>query len=167
MAVEYSLLVRVALAITLFYGVRAHKLFLMQAALVGLLFNILSWQTQYALGELVRIDSETFITMGLQGLIFLAGERMLLFIQSFFCVNHFIINGARRQEAIRVSVNQVTLLFLIGLLIVQMLIAPALTFEQGYIIYILALHMAELFNFILIACAELIIMIDQKEIVGG
>ena len=154
------------LAGTLFYSLKVHKLFLMQAATVGLLFCMLCAQSQYALGNLASRDSETYITMGLQGFIFLAGERMILFIQSFVCISHFIIHAARRQEAIRVSVNQVSILFLLALVIVQLIIAPALSFERDYIRYVWTLHLDELFIFILVACAELILMIDQREIAG-
>ena len=105
LAGKYDLLLRLLLAGTLFYSLKVHKLFLMQAATVGLLFCMLCAQSQYALGNLASRDSETYITMGLQGFIFLAGERMILFIQSFVCISHFIIHAARRQEAIRVSVT--------------------------------------------------------------
>ena len=92
---------------------------------------------------------------------------MILFIQSFVCVSHFIIHAARRQEAIRVSLNQVALLFLLALLIVQLIIAPVLAFERDYVLYIWTLHLDELFIFLLVACAELILMIDQREYTGG
>ena len=166
LAGKYDLLLRLLLAGTLFYSLKVHKLFLMQAATVGLLFCMLCAQSQYALGNLASRDSETYITMGLQGFIFLAGERMILFIQSFVCISHFIIHAARRQEAIRVSVNQVSILFLLALVIVQLIIAPALSFERDYIRYVWTLHLDELFIFILVACAELILMIDQREIAG-
>ena len=162
----YDLLMRFVLIVTLFYSLKTHKLFLMQAATVGLLFCMLCAQSQYALGSLANQDSETYITMGLQGFIFLAGERMILFIQSFVCVSHFIIHAARRQEAIRVSVNQVSILFLLVLVMVQLIIAPVLTFERAYVLYIWTLHLDELFIFVLVACAELILMIDQREIAG-
>lgn len=163
----YDLLIRLLLIGTLFYSLKTHKLFLMQAATVGLLFCMLCAQSQYALGKLASQDSEIYITMGLQGFIFLAGERMILFIQSFVCVSHFIIHAARRQEAIRVSLNQVALLFLLALLIVQLIIAPVLAFERNYVLYIWTLHLDELFIFLLVACAELILMIDQREYTGG
>ena len=166
LAGKYDLLLRLLLAGTLFYSLKVHKLFLMQAATVGLLFCMLCAQSQYALGNLASRDSETYITMGLQGFIFLAGERMILFIQSFVCISHFIIHAARRQEAIRVSVNQVSILFLLALVIVQLIIAPVLSFERDYILYVWTLHLDELFIFILVACAELILMIDQREIAG-
>jgi hypothetical protein len=163
----YDLLMRLVLVCTLLYSLKTHKLLLMQAATVGLLFCMLCAQSQYALGKLARQDSETYITMGLQGFIFLAGERMILFIQSFVCVSHFVIHAIRRQEAIRVSINQVSLLFLLTLLIVQLMIAPSLSFERDYILYVWTLHLDELFIFILVACAELILMIDQREYTGG
>lgn len=163
----YDLLMRLLLIGTLVYSLKTHKLFLMQAATVGLLFCMLCAQSQYALGKLASQDSEVYITMGLQGFIFLAGERMILFIQSFVCVSHFIIHAARRQEAIRVSLNQVALLFLLALLIVQLIIAPVLAFERDYVLYIWTLHLDELFIFLLVACAELILMIDQREYTGG
>ena len=166
LAGRYDLLLRLMLVVTLFYSLKTHKLFLMQAATVGLLFCMLCAQSQYALGNLASRDSETYITMGLQGFIFLAGERMILFIQSFVCVSHFIIHAARRQEAIRVSVNQISILFLLALVIMQLIIAPALSFERDYILYIWTLHLDELFIFILVACAELILMIDQREFGG-
>lgn len=162
----YDLLMRFALIATLLYSLRTHKLFLMQAATVGLLFCMLCAQSQYALGKLAGLDSETYIIMGLQGFIFLAGERMILFIETFICVSHFIIHAVRRQEAIRVSVNQVSLLFLLGLLVVQLIIAPALTFAPDYVLYIWTLHLDELLIFVVVACAELILMIDQREYAG-
>jgi hypothetical protein len=162
----YDLMLRLLLIVTLYYSLRKHKLFLMQAATVGLLFCMLCAQSQYALGNLASRASETYITMGLQGFIFLAGERMILFIQSFVCVSHFIIHAARRQEAIRVSVNQVSILFLLALVIIQLLIAPVLSFERDYILYVWTLHLDELFIFVLVACAELILMIDQREYTG-
>ena len=167
LAGRYDLLLRFLLVATLFYSLKTHKLFLMQAATVGLLFCMLCAQSQYALDDLASRASETYITMGLQGFIFLAGERMLLFIQSFVCVSHFIIHAARRQEAIRVSVNQISILFLLALVIIQLIIAPALTFERDYILYVWTLHLDELFIFILVACAELILMIDQREFGGA
>ena len=162
----YDLTLRLLLIVTLYYSLRKHKLFLMQAATVGLLFCMLCAQSQYALGNLASRASETYITMGLQGFVFLAGERMILFIQSFICVSHFIIHAARRQEAIRVSVNQVSILFLLALVIIQLIIAPVLSFERDYILYVWTLHLDELFTFVLVACAELILMIDQREYAG-
>ena len=82
----YDLLMRLLLIGTLFYALKRHKLFLIQAATVGLLFCMLCSQSQYALGKLANQDSEVYIIMGLQGFVFLAVERMLLFIQSFICV---------------------------------------------------------------------------------
>ena len=162
----YDLLMRLLLICTLFYALKRHKLFLIQAATVGLLFCMLCTQSQFALGKLANQDSEVYIIMGLQGFVFLAVERMLLFIQSFICVSHFIIHAARRQEAVRVSLNQVSILFLLALVIIQLIIAPILTFEPNYIYYIWTLHLDELFIFILVACAELILMIDQWEYTG-
>ena len=163
----FDLLMRLLLILTLFYALRTHKLFLMQAATVGLLFCMLCAQSQYALGKLANQDSETYIIMGLQGFVFLAVERMILFIQLFVCVSHFIIHAVRRQEAIRVSLNQVSILFLLTLVMIQLLIAPILTFERDSIYYIWTLHLDELFIFILVACAELVLMIDQREYTGG
>ena len=163
----FDLTIRLVLVATLFYSMKVHKLFLMQAAVVGLLFSMLCAQSQYALGKLSGMDSETSIMMGLQGFIFLAVERMILFIQSFICVSHFIIHAVRRQEIIRVSLNQVSLIFLLALLIIQLLIAPILAFELDYVLYIWTLHLDELFIFVLVACAELVLMIDQREYVGG
>lgn len=163
----YDLLMRLLLVGTLFYALKTHKLFLMQAATVGLLFCMLCTQSQYALGKLANQDSETYIIMGLQGFVFLAVERMILFIQSFVCVSHFILHAARRQEAIRVSLNQVSILFLLALVMIQLIIAPVLAFERDYIYYIWTLHLDELFIFILVACAELVLMLDQREYTGG
>ena len=167
LAGRYDLVLRLLLAATLFYSLKKHKLFLMQAATVGLLFCMLCAQSQYALGTLASRDSDTYIAMGPQGFMFLAGERMILFIQSFVCVSHFIIHAAKKQEAIRVSINQVSILFLLALVIIQLIIAPALSFERDYILYIWTLHLDELFIFILVACAELILMIDQREYGGA
>ncbi len=167
LAGRYDLLMRLLLIVTLFWSLKKHKLFLMQAAVVGLLFCMLCAQSQYALGNLASRDSETYITMGLQGFIFLAGERMILFIQSFVCISHFIIHAARKQEAIRISVNQVSILFLLALVIVQLIIAPVLSFDPDYVLYVWTLHLDELFIFILVACAELILMIDQREFAGA
>ena len=167
LAGRYDLLMRLLLIVTLFWSLKKHKLFLMQAAVVGLLFCMLCAQSQYALGNLASRDSETYITMGLQGFIFLAGERMILFIQSFVCISHFIIHAARKQEAIRISVNQVSILFLLALVIVQLIIAPVLSFDRDYVLYVWTLHLDELFIFILVACAELILMIDQREFAGA
>ena len=162
----YDLLMRLLLIGTLFYALKRHKLFLIQAATVGLLFCMLCTQSQYALGKLANQDSEIYIIMGLQGFVFLAVERMILFIQSFVCVSHFIIHAARKQEAVRVSLNQVSILFLLTLVIIQLIIAPILTFEPSYTYYIWTQHLDELFIFILVACAELILMIDQWEYTG-
>jgi hypothetical protein len=74
---------------------------------------------------------------------------------------------ARKQEAIRVSLNQISILFLLGLVIIQLFLAPVLTFERNYIFYIWTMHLDELFIFILVACAELVLMIDQWEYEGG
>ena len=167
LAGRYDLLMRLLLIVTLFWSLKKHKLFLMQAAVVGLLFCMLCAQSQYALGNLASRDSETYITMGLQGFIFLAGERMILFIQSFVCISHFIIHAARKQEAIRISVNQVSILFLLALVIIQLIIAPVLSFDPDYVLYVWTLHLDELFIFILVACAELILMIDQREFAGA
>ena len=88
---KYDLFLRLLLVIALYYSMKKHKLFLMQAASVGLLFCMLCEQSQYALSDLAVRDSETYITMGAQGFVFLAVEMMILFIMSFVCINHFII----------------------------------------------------------------------------
>ena len=54
----YDLLMRLLLIGTLVYSLKTHKLFLMQAATVGLLFCMLCAQSQYALGKLASQDSE-------------------------------------------------------------------------------------------------------------
>ena len=115
LAGRYDLLMRLLLIVTLFWSLKKHKLFLMQAAVVGLL----------------------------------------------------IIHAARKQEAIRISVNQVSILFLLALVIVQLIIAPVLSFDPDYVLYVWTLHLDELFIFILVACAELILMIDQREFAGA
>ena len=74
--------------------------------------------------------------------------------------------AARSTLRFRVSVNQVSILFLLALVIIQLLIAPVLSFEPDYVLYIWTLHLDELFIFVLVACAELILMIDQREYVG-
>lgn len=163
---KFDLVIRLILILTLFYSMKKHKLLLMQAATVGLLFCMLYAQSQYTLGDLTSRDSETYITMGLQGFIFLAVEHMILFIQIYVCASHFIIHAARRQEAIRVFLNQVSILFLLALLVVQLIIAPILSFDLDYVLYVWTLHLDELFTFILVACAELILMIDQREFTG-
>ena len=63
--------------------------------------------------------------------------------------------------------GKVVLCILLALLIVQLIIAPGLSFGRDYILYIWTLHMDELFIFILVACAELILMIDQQEYEEG
>ena len=65
------------------------------------------------------------------------------------------------------SVNQVSIIFLLALVIVQLVIAPILSFDLNYVLYIWTLHLDELFIFILVACAELVLMIDQREIAGA
>lgn len=97
MAGIYDLFIRFVLVTTLLYSIRTHKLLLMQATTAGLLFCMLCAQSQYALGELANVDSDTYITMGLQGFIFLAVERMILFAQSLVCFDYFAIYVARRQ----------------------------------------------------------------------
>ena len=161
---KYDLFLRLLLVIALYYSIKKHKLFLMQAASVGLLFCMLCEQSQYALSDLAVRDSETYITMGAQGFVFLAVEMMILFIMSFVCINHFIIYALRRQEAIRIYVNQIAILYLMLLIIVQLVIAPILSFEFDYVLYVWTLHLDELFIFILVACGELILTIDQKEV---
>ena len=161
---KYDLFLRLLLVIALYYSIKKHKLFLMQAASVGLLFCMLCEQSQYALSDLAVRDSETYITMGAQGFVFLAVEMMILFIMSFVCINHFIIYALRRQEAIRIYVNQIAILYLMLLIIVQLVIAPILSFELDYVLYVWTLHLDELFIFILVACGELILTIDQKEV---
>ena len=161
---KYDLFLRLLLVIALYYSMKKHKLFLMQAASVGLLFCMLCEQSQYALSDLAVRDSETYITMGAQGFVFLAVEMMILFIMSFVCINHFIIYALRRQEAIRIYVNQIAILYLMLLIIVQLVIAPILSFEFDYVLYVWTLHLDELFIFILVACGELILTIDQKEV---
>jgi len=160
---KYDLFLRLLLVAALYYSLKKHKLFLMQASAVGLLFCMLSSQSHYALSDLAVRDSETYITMGAQGFVFLAVEMMILFIMSFVCINHFIIYALRRQEMIRIYVNQIAILFLMLLVIVQLVIAPILSFETDYILYVWTLHLDELFIFILVACGELILTIDQRE----
>ena len=164
---RFDLVLRFALVITLFYALRKHKLLLLQAATVGLLFSLLSRQAQYTLSDLGSRSSVEYITMGLQGFIFLARELMILFMQGFICVNHFIIYAARRQEAVRVTLNQSAIVILLAFLILQLFTASALTFDRSYILYIWVLHVNEFFIFTLVACAELILMIDQREFVEG
>ena len=44
--------------------------------------------------------------------------------------------------------------------------SPMLSFESDYVLYVWTLHLDELCIFVLIACAELILMIDQREFEG-
>lgn len=163
---KYDLMIRLTLVITLIYSMRRHKLFLMQAAVVGLIFCMLCSQSQYALGDLLQRDSEIYITMGLQGFVFLAGEMMILFIQSFVCAGHFILYAAKQRKAIRIHINQIAVPFLLMLVIIQLIIAPILSFGLDYVLYIWTLHLDELFIFVLVDCAELVLVLDQREYVG-
>ena len=160
----YNGMLRFLLVATLLYSIRKHELLLMQGATVGLLFCILCAQSEYALCELAEMDSEVYISMGLQGFIFLAVEQMVLFVESLVCFDHFVIYAARQRGATRLFVNRAAILFLLALLVVQLIIAPMLSFGEGYIIYVWATHLGELISFILIMCAELILLIDSLEL---
>ena len=160
----YNGMLRFLLVATLLYSIRKHELLLMQGATVGLLFCMLCAQSEYALYELVEMDSEVYITTGLQGFIFLAVEQMVLFVESLVSFDHFVIHVARRRGATRLFVNRAAILFLLALLVVQLTIAPTLRFGLGYIIYVWATHLDELISFILIMCAELILLIDSPEL---
>ena len=162
----YDLAIRCALVVTLLSSIRSHKLLLMQAATVGLLLCMLSVQSRYALGDLANVDSEVYIAMGLQGFVFLAVERMILFVQTLICINHFVIHTSRRQGRTRMFVNRAAILFLLALVFVQLSIAPSLTFDWDYIMNIWTLHLDELLIFILVMTAELILMIDGRELMG-
>lgn len=163
----FELILRLILVITLFYAMCKHNLLLMQGASVGLLSVMLCGQSAYALGDLFTRASVIYITMGLNGFVFLAREMMILFLLTFVSVNHFVIYAVRRQEKMRLSLNQYAILILLGFLIVQLLAAPGLSFERNYILYVLLLHANELFVFTLVACAELTLMIDKDEFAGG
>lgn len=163
----YNLLMRFILVATLSYSLRTHKLLLMQAVTVGLLFCMLCTQSQYALGDLANVDSETYITMGLQGFIFLAVEQMILFVQSLVCIDYFVIWIARRRGATRMFVNRAAIVCLLALLVVQLAIAPTLSFSMMYVVHVWTLHLDELIVFILLMCAELILLIDAQELMEG
>lgn len=165
LAETYDLIIRFLLVATLLHSIRKHRLLLMQAATVGLLFCMLCAQSQYSLRELVGADTETYITMGLQGFIFLAGELMVLFVQSLVCVDHFVVHVARRRGATRLFVNRAAILFLLALLVVQLIIAPTLSFGHAYVLHVWTLHLDELVIFVLLMCAELILMVDSKALV--
>lgn len=51
----------------------------------------------------------------------------------------------------------------VGLLVVQMIFAPTLYLDQLYIQYLWAVHLDELIIFVLLMCAELIMLIDSPE----
>lgn len=162
----YNGMLRFLLVATLLYSIRKHKLLLMQAATVGVLVCMLCSQSEYALCELAEVDSEVYITMGLQGFIFLAVEQMVLFVESLVCFDHFVVHATRRRGATRLFVNRAAILFLLALLVVQLIIAPTLTFGEGYVLYVWASHLDELICFVLIMCAELILLIDSTELAG-
>ncbi|MEE0028534.1 MAG: hypothetical protein U0J70_13165 [Atopobiaceae bacterium] len=162
----YNLLLRLLLVATLTYSIRLHKLLLMQAATVGLLFCMVCTQSQYALGDLVKVDSEVFITMGLQGFIFLAVEQMILFVESLVCFDHFVVHVTRRRGATCLFVNRAAIVFLLALLGVQLAVAPTLRFDRAHILYVWAMHLDELIVFILLMCAELVLLIDSPELTG-
>ena len=121
-------------------------------------------QSEYALYELAEVDSEVYITMGLQGFIFLAVEQMVLFVESLVCFDHFVIHVARRRGATRLFVNRAAILFLLALLVVQLITALTLHFGLGYTVYVWATHLDELISFIVIMCAELTLLIDSPEL---
>lgn len=160
----YNLLMRFLLVAALLYSIRKHELLLMQGAAVGLLFCMVCAQSQYALGILASMDSELYITMGLQGFVFLAIEEMVLFVESLVCINHFVVHVARRRGATCLFVNQAAILFLLALLVGQLIVAPMLVFGQEYVIYVWVAYLDELFTMILIMCAELILLIDSPEL---
>lgn len=166
LAVAYDLVLRFLLVATLMYSIRVHGLLLMQAATVGLLFCMLCSQYQYALGVLMEVDSEVYITMGLQGFIFLAVEQMILFVESLICYDHFVVHVTRRRGATRLFINRAAILFLLALLIAQLAIVPALRFGKTYLLYVWTVHLDELIVFILLMCAELILLIDSPEVAG-
>lgn len=162
----YNLIIRSLLVATLLYSIRKHRLLLMQAATVGLLFCMLCPQAQYALTDLAEVDSELYITMGLQGFIFLAIEQMILFVESLVCFDHFVVHVARRRGATRLFINRAAILFLLALLVVQLIVTPTLNFDQTYLQCVWAVHFDELIIFVLLMCAELITLIDSLELMG-
>ena len=162
----YNQTLRFLLIATLLHSIRRHNLLLMQAATVGLLFSVLCAQAQYALGVLAGVDSEIFIIVGLQGFIFLAVEVMVLFLESLVCFDHFVVHVARRRGPTRLFINRAAIVFLLALLVALMIITPTLNFVKTYILLIFTLHLDELFIFVLVMCAEVIMLIDSAELVG-
>ncbi len=157
----FDVAVKLVLAAFLFYGYRKQNLIAMQAGCSGLLLCLLYGQAGYVLDELLVQDTNNFIILGFWGSFFLAGELMLLILEFIVVCNHFVINILKKHSFIRISLNQTTILLLLGFLFLQLFVNSKLMFAPITLAYFGVSHLCIISIFVLVACAELIIALDD------
>ena len=161
----FDIAVRTALILLLCWAYMKLNLLALQAGCTALLIALAYYQANYVLEGLMSLQTESFIIMGFWGSFFLATELMILILECIIAINHFVINVLMKQNKLRVSVNQALLVILMAFLLLLLFEISKLPLDAEITRYMLFYCIGLIANYVLVSCAELVILIDTG--IGG
>ncbi|MBR2287732.1 MAG: hypothetical protein IJ865_05765 [Clostridia bacterium] len=108
----FALLVKLATATAVFLAFRSLKWDTAKGLLGGVLFCLMYQEAQLALGNLWQEGNfDTYLVVGVQGSLLLAGAGMNLLMTVIITLNHFFINYSTRGNPKNVILNRIALVF--------------------------------------------------------
>lgn len=108
----FALLVKLATATSAFLAFRSLKWDATKGLLGGVLFCLMYQEAQLALGVLWQEGNfDTYLVVGVQGSLLLAGAGMNLLMTVIITLNHFFINYSTRGNPKNVILNRIALVF--------------------------------------------------------
>ena len=128
----------------------------MQGMMGALLFSLLYQESFLVLGQLwgETSDFDTFLIMGVQGILYLAAESMSFLMTIIIIINHFIIDYSHIGNYGNVIFNQLSILFKIFLYIFLIIINVFLKHPPIIQVNSVFEYMSDLCIVVLIICIE-------------
>ena len=159
----FDFAVRLLVLSLLLFAYRKHRLMLLQASCMALLFCMLYTQASYALGTLLAVEAEEYISLGMSGSLFLADELMILVIEFVITANYLIMHAEEKVPYVRTAVNQICIAVLLALLALQIFVNAGLPFGRQFVITFAFSRLSGIATLVCVACGELILAIDRGE----
>ena len=161
----FDIITKTVLCVFLFLGSRKHMLLSMQAGACGLLVALTYYQAAYVFTDLLGRTVESFVDLGFWGSFYLAGELLLLVYNVILTLNHYFLFVMEKTNLMRVSISQAMIRILFAIIILQLFVISRFSSGPLQIFLCASRDLSVLFQYMLIACAQLILALDREE--GG
>ena len=108
----FAVFIKIITAIAMFKAFLSYKWDAAKGLMGGVLFCLMYQDAHLALDRLWKADSfDTYLIIGVQGSLFLAGSIMNLLMTVIIVLNHFFINYSSKGNPKNVILNRIALVF--------------------------------------------------------